>query len=95
MEKNFKTKIIAEIGVNHGGSIKKAFKLINVAKKAGADVAKFQFFNTTSLVSKKAHKAPYQKRSRSDKDTQYKLLKPLEFNINNFKKIKNFCKKKN
>ena len=94
MEKNFKTKIIAEIGVNHGGSIKKAFKLINVAKKAGADVAKFQFFNTTSLVSKKAHKAPYQKRSRSDKDTQYKLLKPLEFNINNFKKIKNFCKKK-
>ena len=93
MEKNFKTKIITEIGVNHGGSIKKAFKPINVAKKAGADVAKFQFFNTTSLGTK-AHKAPYQKRSRSDKDTQYKLLKPLEFNINNFKKIKNFCKKK-
>lgn len=33
MIKNFKTTIIAEIGVNHGGSINKAIKLVKAAKK--------------------------------------------------------------
>ena len=32
-----KVKIIAEIGVNHNGNVKKAKKLIDVAKSAGAD----------------------------------------------------------
>ena len=52
--------IIAEIGVNHEGSISSAKKLILNAKKGGADAAKFQtykahlitsncFKNTTSL----------------------------------------------
>ena len=36
-----KTFIIAEIGVNHNGSISLAKKLINYAKTAGADTVKF------------------------------------------------------
>ena len=39
-----KTFIIAEIGVNHNGSISLAKKLINYAKTAGADAVKFQLF---------------------------------------------------
>ena len=39
-----KTLIIAEIGVNHNGSIKIAKKLIDVAKDCGADAVKFQTF---------------------------------------------------
>lgn len=34
--------IIAEIGINHNGSLDNAKKLINGAKKAGADAVKFQ-----------------------------------------------------
>ena len=41
-----KIKIIAEIGVNHDGSILKAKKLIDVAKSCGADFVKFQLFKT-------------------------------------------------
>ena len=52
MKKN-KTIIIAEIGVNHNGNINLAKKLIDVAKKSGADFVKFQTFKTENLVRKK------------------------------------------
>ncbi len=34
--------IIAEIGINHNGSVEIAKQLIDVAKDAGADTVKFQ-----------------------------------------------------
>ena len=37
-----RTLIIAEAGINHNGSIKRAFKLIDAAKYSGADIVKFQ-----------------------------------------------------
>lgn len=45
--------IIAEIGSNFNGSLKTAKLLIKLAKKAGADAAKFQSFKTEQLLSKK------------------------------------------
>ncbi|MFQ9293090.1 MAG: hypothetical protein ACLR4B_00015 [Bacteroides fragilis] len=46
------TYFIAEIGANFDGSIEKAKHLIDAAKKAGADCAKFQTFsNFLVLVS--------------------------------------------
>ena len=44
--------IIAEIGVNHEGSVETAKKLIELAKKGGADAAKFQSYKADSLASK-------------------------------------------
>ena len=40
------TYIIAEIGVNHNGSLALAKKLINMCKKCGADAVKFQTYKT-------------------------------------------------
>ena len=42
---------IAEIGVNHEGNLKRCIKLINEAKKAGADVVKFQCYTPEKYVS--------------------------------------------
>lgn len=39
-------EIIAEIGVNHNGSIATAIKLIDAARAAGCDTVKFQLWNT-------------------------------------------------
>ena len=37
-----KITIIAEIGINHNGSVHLAKKMVREAKKCGADIAKFQ-----------------------------------------------------
>ena len=43
------TFIIAEIGVNHQGDVNLARKLIDSAREAGADCAKFQLFSSRKL----------------------------------------------
>jgi len=54
---NKKTFIIAEAGVNHNGSLKKALELIDVAKLSGADAIKFQTFKAENLTTDYAPKA--------------------------------------
>ena len=44
---------IADIAANHDGDINRAFKLIEIAKEAGADAAKFQNFKAKDIVSRK------------------------------------------
>lgn len=43
---------IADIGANHDGDLNKAYKLIELAKEAGANAAKFQNFQASKIVSK-------------------------------------------
>lgn len=43
--------IIAEIGQNHNGDVDLAKKLIHVAKKKGADIAKFQLYDVDKIFS--------------------------------------------
>jgi sialic acid synthase SpsE len=47
--------IIAEIGANHNGDIDLAKKIIDEAKKCGADAVKFQSWSPTSLVSEEEY----------------------------------------
>ena len=44
--------VIAEIGVNHEGSMDQARHLIDLAKEGGADAAKFQSYKADTLASK-------------------------------------------
>ena len=78
MRTNLKTIIIAEVGVNHNGSIQNARKLINIAAKAKANFVKFQSFKANNLVVRKASKASYQLKATSKKETQYHLNSPLD-----------------
>lgn len=43
---------IADIAANHDGDLQRAFKLIELAKEAGADIAKFQNFKAKTIVSR-------------------------------------------
>ena len=43
---------VADIAANHDGDIGRAYKLIELAKEAGADAAKFQNFQAAKIVSK-------------------------------------------
>jgi N,N'-diacetyllegionaminate synthase len=87
--------IIAEAGVNHNGSIKTALKLVDAASAAGADVIKFQTFKTESIVTRNAQKAAYQNNNDGRTNTQYDMLKQLEFTKDDFREIYAYCRKKN
>ena len=89
-----KTFIIAEAGVNHNGSLKKALKLIYVAKLCGADAIKFQTFKAENLATHYAPKAEYQKYSSLKIKTQFEMLKKLEFTEEMHKVCFKECKKK-
>lgn len=89
-----KIEIIAEIGVNHNGSLKKAKTLINKAKEAGADYVKFQYFKSKLLSTDYAKKAKYQYLQTKKKETQLEMLKKFELNIKDLKKLKAYSSKK-
>lgn len=90
--KQYTTKFIAEIGVNHNGSIKIAKKLIDHAVRVKADYVKFQIYNTDNLVSQNTKSAPYQ---RSNKNiNQYNLLKKYELSHEQHLLLFKYCKKK-
>lgn len=46
--------LVAEIGVNHGGSRKKAEELIRLAARSGADAVKFQAYRAERLAAAKS-----------------------------------------
>ena len=52
LNKKSPTYIVAEISANHCQSLKKAIKLIEIAKNCGADAVKIQTFKPESLAIK-------------------------------------------
>ena len=86
--------IIAEVGVNHNGSISIAKKLIDMAVKAGADAVKFQTFKAENLVTMNAKKANYQKKNDNRNESQFDMLKKLELSPLMHKVLLSYCKKK-
>ena len=90
-----KIYIIAEIGVNHNGSLSKAYQLILKAKQAGADAVKFQTFKTENLLLKNTKKATYQIKNSKDKENQFDMLKKLEISFKFQKKLFFYSKKNN
>lgn len=62
------TFVIAEIGVNHDGSVDRALELVAYAKAVGADAVKVQMFRADRLMHRSAEFAEYQKDRVSDAD---------------------------
>src|SRR5881227_2711654 len=54
------TLIIAEIGVNHDGSLRRALELVELAAACGADAVKLQVFSAAALMHSSSQFAGYQ-----------------------------------
>ena len=87
--------IIAEAGVNHNGDMKLAKQMIDVAVESGADAVKFQAFKADHLILKNIEKAPYQKVTTNNKESQYEMLKNLEVTKKQTKELMDYCMTKN
>lgn len=83
--------IIAEAGVNHNGDIQLAKRMVDEAKKAGADYVKFQTFVPEKLVSQYAEKAEYQKQTTGEADSQLEMLRKLALTQEDFIELKDYC----
>ena len=85
------TFVIAEAGVNHGGDMTIAKKLIDLAVEAKADAVKFQTFKAEHLILNDIQKAPYQKDTTDANESQYDMLKRLEVSREQNLGLKQYC----
>ena len=86
--------IIAEVGVNHNGSLALAMELIDIASDAGADAVKFQSFCADELSTKHAKQANYQKINTGKEEAQLNMLRRLELSHDDMQKLHNYSRKK-
>jgi N-acetylneuraminate synthase len=81
--------IIAEVGINHNGSIDIAKKLIDMAKNCGCNAVKFQKRTIDVVYTKEfldsQRESPWGKTQRNQKEG-------LEFGKNDYDEIDNYCK---
>jgi len=81
--------IIAEIGINHNGSIELAKKLINIAYSAGCDAVKFQKRTIDIVYTADELAKP---RESPFGETNGDLKRGLEFNAEQYATIDQYCK---
>jgi sialic acid synthase SpsE len=74
---NNQTYVIAEIGINHGGSLSLAKELIDAAAESGADAAKFQTYLTEKRVPKQS--------------PIFDILKKCELPLESFEELKRYA----
>lgn len=82
--------IIAEIGINHNGSVELAKKMIDIAITTGCDAVKFQK-RTIDIVYTKEELA--RERHSIFGKTNGDLKRGLEFGLREYKEIDKYCKK--
>lgn len=86
--------IIAEVGINHNGDINLAKKMIDEAKKAGADCVKFQTFKASEFVSDPEQTYTYKSQGKEITESMLKMFKRYEFKKEEWVEIVNYCKEK-
>jgi len=84
--------IIAEIGINHNGSIEIAKKLIEMAKECGCDAVKFQKRTVEKVYSSDDLDVP---RESPWGTTNREQKLGLEFNKKEYDEIDSYCKQEN
>jgi N-acetylneuraminate synthase len=81
--------IVAEIGINHNGSVEQAIQLIQAAKEAGCNAVKFQKRTVDIVYSLEERMRP---RESVFGNTNGDLKRGLEFGMDEYRAIDAYCK---
>ena len=83
-----RTFVIAEIGNNHNGSFERAIEMIDKAREAGADCAKFQMRHLDQVYRQRSLS-----KSGDDLGTEYviDLLNRFELSVDQHQRLSEYC----
>ena len=85
--------VVAEIGVNHEGSMNLAKRLIEEAADGGANAAKFQTYKAEKIASR--YSPAYWDTNKEQTSSQYELFKKYDvFGIEEYQELAAYCRKK-
>src|SRR5438876_1214329 len=83
--------IVAEVGINHNGDMKLAYRLIDAAADDGADAVKFQNYKTEDFISDRALTYQYLSQGRTVVEPQYDMFKRCELSRGALVELRKRC----
>lgn len=86
-----KTFVIAEIGINHNGSLENAFKMIDAAVEAGCSAVKFQLFTAKNLYPKTAGRLDWRDSVKEYAYDIFEAVRSFELPLNWIDKLMAYC----
>ena len=89
--KDFKPLVIAELGINHNGSLEEAYKIVDVAYSHGAEIIKHQTHIVEDEMSSEAKKVI----PSHTKDSIYKIMEECALSEDDEQKLMEYIKEKN
>jgi N,N'-diacetyllegionaminate synthase len=93
--KNGAPFIVAEVGINHNGSLEQAYRMIEVAKLSGVDAVKFQTFKASEFVGDPNQMFTYKSEGKIVTESMLEMFSRYEFTENEWLKIKQKCDEEN
>lgn len=85
--------IVAEVGINHNGSLETALEMIEAAKRAGVDAVKFQTFRASELVANRDQLFTYRSRGREVTESMLAMFERYELPAQAWATIKQACER--
>lgn len=82
--------VIAEIGINHNGSVETAERLVDVAVDAGCDAVKFQ--KRTPAICVPAEQALLERETPWGRMTYLAYKERIEFGLSEYQRLDAYCK---
>jgi len=86
-----KAFVIAEIGINHNGSLENAFKMIDAAVEAGCSAVKFQLFTAKNLYPKTAGRINWYDSDKKYSYDIFEAVKAFELPLNWIDRLMAYC----
>ena len=89
--KNSRPYIVGEVGINHNGELKKAFEMIEIAKKCNLDAVKFQTFIAKEFCGDPSQTYTYKSQGKEITESMLEMFSRHEFSNKEWFQIKKKC----